>query len=132
MIDIPKSQGEEAPELLALDPAALERLQRFGGGKLLREMIALFLVAAPERLAAARRGVAAGDASEMEMALHSLKSSAAQLGALRMQRLSEQGELLARSGSAGVADAIAPLVKDLEEEFVRVHAWLTKTSEESA
>jgi HPt (histidine-containing phosphotransfer) domain-containing protein len=132
MIDAPTSQGEEVPELPALDPAALDRLKRFGGGKLLREMIALFLVAAPERLAAARAGVDAGDASEMEMALHSLKSSSAQLGAMRMQRLSEQGEQLARSGSAGLADAIELLVKDLEDEFVRVHAWLTKTSEESA
>jgi len=132
MIDVPKTDGEGSPELLALDPEALDRLKRFGGGKLLREMIALFLVAAPERLAAARAGVDAANASEMEMALHSLKSSSAQLGALRMQRLSEKGELLARSGSADLTDVVRVLVKDLEEEFVRVRAWLTKTSEESA
>jgi HPt (histidine-containing phosphotransfer) domain-containing protein len=129
MIDAPKNDGTESQELPSVDSSALDRLKRFGGGKLLREMIALFLTAAPERLAAARAGVNAGDASEMEMALHSLKSSSAQLGAMRMQRLSEQGELLARSGTT---DTVGGLVTELEEEFVRVHAWLTKTSEESA
>ena len=132
MIDAPKTEGVGSPELPALDPEALDRLKRFGGGKLLREMIALFLVAAPERLAAASAGVETGNTSEMEMALHSLKSSSAQLGALRMQRLSERGELLARSGSSDVIDPVRALVKDLEEEFVHVRAWLTKTSEESA
>jgi HPt (histidine-containing phosphotransfer) domain-containing protein len=129
MIDAPKNHEVDSQEPPALDSAALDRLKRFGGGKLLREMIALFLAAAPERLAAARAGADADNASEMEMALHSLKSSAAQLGAMRMQRLSEEGELLARKGTTGT---IGSLVTDLEEEFVRVRAWLNKTSEESA
>ena len=106
----------------ALDPAALDRLKRFGGGKLLNEMIALFLAAAPERIAAARQGTDAGDAPAAEMALHSLKSSSAQLGAMRMQRLSEQGEQLARAGDLSI---VGFLVMDLEDEFTRVHTWLT-------
>ena len=36
-------------ELPAVDPEALTRLERFGGAKLLREMIGLFLEIAPER-----------------------------------------------------------------------------------
>jgi two-component system sensor histidine kinase/response regulator len=114
--------SDESDELAAFDPAALDRLRRFGGGKLLREMIALFLDAAPERIAAARAGVEIGDAAAAEMALHSLKSSSAQLGAMRMQRLSEQGESLA---TAGTLDIVGFLVQDLEEEWVRVKEWLT-------
>ena len=110
-------------ELPATDPAALERLQRFGGGKLLCEMITLFMEAAPERIGAARAGLTADDARATEMALHSLKSSSAQLGALRMQRLSEQGEQLARTGSLAGVDELVSL---LEAEYPSVQAWLER------
>lgn len=110
-------------DTLANDEASLERLRRFGGGKLLTQMIALFLEAAPTRLEAARSGVERGDASAVEMALHSLKSSAAQLGALRMQRLCERGEHEARAGSLANAPDI---VKALHDELPRVTEWLDK------
>ena len=116
----PGCSGDTLP---ATDDASLERLKRFGGGKLLGEMITLFCAAAPERIDAARAGIAAGDAHATEQAMHSLKSSSAQLGALRMQRLCEKAELLARSGSV---DNIAALVHDLEEEFPRVQSWLER------
>jgi HPt (histidine-containing phosphotransfer) domain-containing protein len=122
MTDSPAGSEELPTELRSLDQSALDRLQRFGGGKLLREMIALFLAAAPERIAAARTGVETGDAPAAEMALHSLKSSSAQLGAMRMQRLCEQGESLARTGTLEIVGLI---VHDLEEEHVQVEKWLT-------
>ena len=105
------------------DAAALERLKRFGGGKLLSEMITLFLEAAPERINAALAGLAANDVKATEMALHALKSSSAQLGAMRMQRLCERGEALARSGTL---ENVALLVSSLEEEFPRVQTWLER------
>ena len=110
-------------DLPSTDPASLERLKRFGGGKLLGEMISLFIRAAPERIGAARAALEVNDAGTAEMALHSLKSSSAQLGALQMQRLSEQGERLAHSGSLSGVDRI---VQDLEEEFPRVQIWLER------
>jgi HPt (histidine-containing phosphotransfer) domain-containing protein len=113
-------QGDEAG-LPSTDPTALDRLKRFGGGKLLSEMISLFLATAPERIAAARAGLEARDASATEMAMHSLKSSSAQLGALRMQRLCERGEKLAHEGAL---DAVAEILLDLEAEFPRVQTWL--------
>ena len=118
----PEIAAANAPP--ATDAAALERLMRFGGGKLLNEMIALFLNAAPERLGAARSAVDAGDVHATEMALHSLKSSAAQLGAMRMHRLSEQGELLARTGTL---DGVAALVQGLEDEYPNVKTWLEQS-----
>jgi HPt (histidine-containing phosphotransfer) domain-containing protein len=116
------SAGADA-ELPSTDAASLERLKRFGGGKLLGEMIALFLSTAPERIGAARAGLEANDANAAEMALHSLKSSSAQLGAMQMQRLSERGERLAHSGSL---DGIERIMQDLEEEFPRVQHWLER------
>ena len=119
---IPPVGGPAAP-LPTTEPDALDRLKRFGGAKLLGEMIGLFLSAAPERIAAARAGVTAGDGPAVEMALHSLKSSSAQLGAMLLQRLCAQGEQLA---SAGTLDSVALLVQDIEEEYPRVQSWLER------
>jgi HPt (histidine-containing phosphotransfer) domain-containing protein len=118
LADLPVG-SEERP---TFDAAALDRLERFGGRKLLSEMIALFLAAAPERISAARQGVEKRDVAAVEMALHSLKSSSAQLGAMHMQRLSERGE---RAAMSGTVDNVGPVVQELEEEFVRVKEWLT-------
>ena len=85
------SMGDDA-SLPTTDAASLERLKRFGGGKLLGEMISLFISAGAGAHRAARAGLESNDAKATEMALHALKSSSAQLGAMRMQRLSEQGE----------------------------------------
>jgi two-component system sensor histidine kinase RpfC len=103
------------------DPEALERLRRFGGAKLLRDMITLFLEAMPQRLASARNGLARGDAHAVEHELHALKSSAAQLGALRMNRLSLEGERLAK---ACALDAAPDILDQLDAEMPRVREWL--------
>jgi HPt (histidine-containing phosphotransfer) domain-containing protein len=109
-----------------LDPNALSRLERFGGKKLLVEMIELFQSNAPERVAAASAGVQAGDVAAAELALHSLRSSSAQLGALRLGRLSERGEAIARTGTL---EGVAEIVNDMEHELARVQAWLTGVRE---
>jgi hypothetical protein len=43
---------------------------------------------------------------------------------MRMQRLSEKGETIARTGSL---DDVEPLVHDLEDEYPRVQAWLERS-----
>jgi HPt (histidine-containing phosphotransfer) domain-containing protein len=116
--------GAESP---ATDASALERLQRFGGGTLLQKMIGLFLTAAPERIQGTRGACERGDAAAAELALHSLKSSAAQLGAVRLQRLSERGEQLARVGSL---DGLTEVLRQLEDELVRVEDWLVRARDE--
>lgn len=111
----------DASPVASTDADALLRLKRFGGSALLVQMIDLFLVAGAERVMAARDGAARGDAAAVEASLHSLRSSAAQLGAPRMQQLSERGEALARDGSLSeLPDIVAELVSELE----RVTAWL--------
>jgi HPt (histidine-containing phosphotransfer) domain-containing protein len=103
------------------DPEALERLRRFGGSRLVVDMITLFLEAVPQRLAAARRGLAGGNAGIVEHELHALKSSSAQLGAVRMNRLSMEGEQLAR---AGTLDETGAILDALDAEHLRVERWL--------
>jgi HPt (histidine-containing phosphotransfer) domain-containing protein len=105
----------------ALDPDALTRLRKFGGARLLNEMVALYLDSAPGRLAAAEAGLASGDMSASEDSLHSLKASSAQLGAMRLARLCEQGEAIAHRGDLRGLPAVLAASR---EELERVEEWL--------
>ncbi len=103
------------------DAAALDRLYQWGGATLLHKLIQLFLRLAPARIAAIRAGAAAGDARGAEAAAHLLGSGCAQLGGLRMQRISMRIERLAGEGNLA---PVRPLAAELEDEFARLSAWL--------
>lgn len=101
-----------------VDPDAIARLHRFGGATLVRELMDLFSSGTRERLAAARHAVDAGDSEGARGAFHALKSSAGQLGAVRMQALCEDAEQTAGRGDvAGAAALLAEL--DAEWAIVR-------------
>jgi HPt (histidine-containing phosphotransfer) domain-containing protein len=128
ILDIMISPTDDAPtELAATDPDALARLERFGGRKLLHEMITLFLENASDRLATADAGVGAGDASAAEHAMHTLKASSAQLGALRLARLCEEGESIARRGTV---TGLAAVLQESRYELRRVESWLANVRAE--
>jgi HPt (histidine-containing phosphotransfer) domain-containing protein len=81
-----------------LDDSAIERLRGFGGDKLLRGMIELFVKNAPSKAAEAREALDCGDAAALRAALHGLKSSAGQLGAATVHHACNAGEELASRG----------------------------------
>jgi HPt (histidine-containing phosphotransfer) domain-containing protein len=89
------------PEQSLLDAAALDRLRSFGGNKLLNGMIELFVRNAPTRAADAREALDCGDAAALRAALHALKSSAGQLGAISVHQACIAGEELASRGELG-------------------------------
>src|SRR5436190_4150837 len=97
-----------------LDADALERLRGFGGNKLLRGMIELFLKNAPTKAAEAREALDCGDAAGLRAALHGLKSSAGQLGALTVFSACSAGEELASRGDlSGCAQHVLVVESDL-------------------
>ena len=104
-----------------IDQEALARLRRFGGDKLLGDMIELFAQHGPERVVAARAGFETADSVVVKAALHALKSSAGQLGALAVQELCAAGEMRAAKGDLSEMSLI--LVR-LEEEVQRALAAL--------
>lgn len=98
-----------------VDPLSLEQLQKFGGAKLVEQMIDLFVSTAPPRLDTAYAAACSGDCAGVRAALHSLKSSAGQLGAFRLQELCQDGETLAERKSSG---SLLAIVSAAREELV--------------
>ncbi|MBA2684334.1 MAG: Hpt domain-containing protein [Gemmatimonadaceae bacterium] len=100
------------------DADALRRLERFGGLKLREELTTLFLQEAPARIATARVALASGDIEAVRAMAHMLKSSAGQMGALRVQIIAERLE------SPDHPPDLARALSDLDEELARYTVWL--------
>lgn len=113
----------EASQPAVLDPVALERLRRLGGGKLLRDMLDLFLEHTPARMEAAVAAAAQGDHAGVNRAAHSLKSSAANLGARTLRDIAEQVEHVAAGEQAG---DLAALIAQFQDAFAQARAALEK------
>jgi len=106
------------------DDEPLAMIRRVGRDALVTRMIELFLRSAPARADAIRQGYASGDLVTAGRSAHSLKSSAGQLGAIRLQALCQQ---LEDAGKAGDADAVGILLPDLSTELAAAIDWLRST-----
>jgi HPt (histidine-containing phosphotransfer) domain-containing protein len=104
-----------------LDPTALSRLREWGGEKLLTQMVRLFLDNSAARVEQIRTGVQGGDAKEAEKGAHSLKSSAANVGAERLRGIAAAIE---QRASAGQSAELASLLPDLESAYALTRAAL--------
>ena len=96
------------------DPAAIERLLKLGGPKFTLEMIDLFGSYGAKKMAAARQAQQAGNLTALADAAHPLKSSAGNVGAIRVQDLAAQVEASAREQKAGLAGT---QLAELEKAF---------------
>jgi HPt (histidine-containing phosphotransfer) domain-containing protein len=97
-----------------LDQAALQRILRIGGPALLRNLAGMYLELGPGRLQALADGVAAGDADQVRRAAHTMKSTAGNVGAVRLQHSAEHVEQLASEGVID-ADAAARIRREFDE-----------------
>jgi len=103
-----RDQEEQRADLIetsVLDPEALVRLMGFGGPKLVRGMVELFIKNAPGKAAEAREALDCGDSAALRAALHGLKSSAGQLGAITVFNACSAGEELASRGDLSACAA---------------------------
>jgi GAF domain-containing protein/DNA-binding response OmpR family regulator len=110
----------------AVDAAVLERLAESMGGDdaFVAELIDQFVTDSPALVAAARKGLEAGDAEEVRRAAHTLKSNAATFGANELADRSRRLEMAARADELGGGEASIDAVA---EELERVHAALRPT-----
>ena len=109
-------------DTVVIDMKALERLHEWGGKRLVAQMIDLFLSQAPERLRGLREGLSNGDVDVVERSAHSLKSTAANLGATTLSRLAEDAE---RAASERNLTGVREFVPELEAEFARARDALS-------
>lgn len=99
-----------------LDPQALERLREWGGDKLASQMVRLFLKNSGTRMDQIRTGAADGDVEEAERGAHSLKSSAANIGAEIVRTLATQLESACLEDNP---DGVRRILPDLESAYSR-------------
>jgi HPt (histidine-containing phosphotransfer) domain-containing protein len=94
-----------------IDPEALERLKEWGGEKLAAQMVRLFLKNSGTRMDQIRAGVAQGDPDETERGAHSLKSSAANIGAESLRTLATSIESAALDQNLTVMGEVLPEIE---------------------
>jgi HPt (histidine-containing phosphotransfer) domain-containing protein len=104
-----------------LDPEAIERLKRLGGGGFLAKMVDLFLQYGSEKLAEAQQARDSGNMDGLAKAVHPLKSSAGNVGATRLQQLATEAEQKACEGDA---DAAGSLLDEIVTAFETVKPLL--------
>jgi CheY-like chemotaxis protein/HPt (histidine-containing phosphotransfer) domain-containing protein len=78
--------------------ARITALQRDGSPDLLGRLVGLFLANAAQLLGDLEQGLAVGDGDRVRRAVHTLKSSSANLGATALARLAGELEAAARDG----------------------------------
>jgi HPt (histidine-containing phosphotransfer) domain-containing protein len=110
-----------------IDPQALERLREWGGDKLAGQMVRLFLKNSGTRMDQIRSGVDGGDLEEAERGAHSLKSSAANIGAELLRTLATRMESAALDGNT---DGARALLSDLETSYAEAMGELQKIERE--
>lgn len=109
------------PEVIKLE--ALERLQKWGGDKLVGQMVRLFLKNSGARMEQIRSGVSSGDVEEAEYGAHSLKSSAANVGAETLRQLATQIETAAVERDV---DRMREVLPDMEVAYASAMSELEK------
>lgn len=110
-----------------IDPQALDRLREWGGDKLAGQMVRLFLKNSGTRMDQIRGGVDGEDLEEAERGAHSLKSSAANIGAELLRTLATRLESAALDGDP---DGARDLLPDLESAYSDAMEELKKIERE--
>ncbi len=134
-----RANVEAAPPLPAVSPlrgepvelnrAALDQLRFIGsdGACVLTKLIGTFTATTPDRLQALARGIAEGNAIEVRLIAHTLKSSCAWFGATA---LSERFAALEASARAGAVEEWESLLAPLERDIPLLLAALRAVESE--
>ena len=97
--------------------AGLRELQVKGDPDIIAEVGGLFIKHSPSKISAILQAAESGDSKGLQMAAHSLKSSSAYIGAMRLSALSKELEQMGRSNAM---DGAKDKAKMLEAEYMRV------------
>ena len=111
--------------------ASLRELQEAGDPDIVAEVGGLFVKHSPEKVDAIMQSVEKDDAKGLQLAAHSLKSSSAYIGAMRLSTLAKELEMMGRSNSLNGAKEKAQMLKEefsLVMEAIRAEIQMTGQS----
>ena len=101
--------------------ASLRELQDVGDPDIIAEVGGLFVEHSPEKIRAILQAVEDKDAKGLQVAAHSLKSSSAYVGAMRLSEMSKELEMMGRSN---IMDGAKEKAERLSAEYTRVRTAL--------
>ena len=110
------------------DPQVMARLKTLGGSALVGKLAAVFGEFARDRVRDAAQAGAQGDLDGLARAAHSVRSSAGNVGALRLHAIATELEASARAGQAPAPGRL----DDLQAAFVAATTWLADITREAA
>jgi two-component system, sensor histidine kinase and response regulator len=126
---LPETERREGSHLPLIDAGVLRNIAALARPALLDSMIGLYLKHSPALITAIELAAANGNAEALQEALHTFKSSTANLGGLRLATLTKECEALVREGGVGKA---APTAQRIRREYHDFCSALMQERSESA
>ncbi len=111
-----------------LDETTLQRLSEMVGADVMQEIVDLFREHTPQRIEAAREGLRSDKLDEVARAMHSWKSSAAMIGAMRVEEIAIRME---KTVTLQRADILASQLEDLEAAAAVVESYFQTRAPEA-
>ena len=114
---LPESQRRDLSRVPLVDASVLRDIAALAKPTLLNSMIDLYLRHSPDLIEAIETAAANMQADELSQAVHTLKSSTANLGGTRLAMVAKECEVLAREGGIAQAAQFVPRIRKEYQEF---------------
>jgi signal transduction histidine kinase/DNA-binding response OmpR family regulator/HPt (histidine-containing phosphotransfer) domain-containing protein len=114
---LPDPERREGPRMPLIDVGVLRNIASLARPALLNSMIDLYMRHSPTLLAAIETAVQSSQTATLSEALHTFKSSTANLGGVRLASLVRDCEAKLRDGGAAEAASFVPKIRQEYQEF---------------
>jgi CheY-like chemotaxis protein len=114
---LPDPERRENPRTPLIDAGVLRNIASMARPTLLNSMIDLYMTHAPTLMAAIEAAVDSLQTTALSEALHTFKSSTANLGGVRLASLMRECEAKVREGGAAEAVSFVPRIRREYQEF---------------
>ncbi len=114
---LPEPERREVPRAPLIDVGVLRNIASLARPALLNSMIELYMAHSPTLLAAIEDAVQSGEAAALSQALHTFKSSTANLGGVRLAAVMRECEAGVRDGRVDEAADFMPKIRREYQEF---------------
>jgi two-component system sensor histidine kinase/response regulator len=114
---LPESDRRDLSRVSLIDAGVLRNIAALAKPALLNSMIDLYLQHSPSLIAAIETAAVNMQAEALSQAVHTLKSSTANLGGTRLAMVAKECEVLVREGGVTQAGSIVPRIRREYQEF---------------